>query len=677
MAYKKRTEVTAGYTDQTVGELIQKQISAGTEPTKNRNLLTAFGSHDYNGKKLVDMTPAEFDDGTVLADFVLNSDFAADVQRRVEESWEGKIPKEIINERGETKKNREFLEAATPLLNIFNRLNTVMNAAGLNTGEGSPRQNIRTRIRAALNATLGVNAETADGLSGYNVFRGRKELLEAPPNAYQDIKQVLTSLKGREKGYLGLKLFSGFRQTDMSNIIVEEYNNTTGRIQFREGKSGDIKETTLRIAARPFLELLMEGRETGEILAPDKKALDNKVNTALKKGVTGSLWRSAAGMRSRKPFTLSNLRNYNEDVLDGILNDSESAYAAGRAGTTEAAKYRKASSQAKRIRRKLNQADAAVVGYSAEESLGQYLLNIGIPEKYIPEEAVRIVPTVEILEDEEFLSALSADYLAKISQEGPVEIPEGQPTAPLSPAVASKSQSVSLLELEKREIELQNEVLNGRAALARRIEENPELSQPLNVLQSGKAKTTEPQVEIVEQPAPDYSDLSPSLQEALKALGNATRRTRQVGKPVEEQETQTPSISQAADIFGTALDILGSGQELPRVGEVQPEELGQAPMPKSFRDFARKAGRIYRAGRTLYGGYMLKKAVQENLQPSQPGEPMTMYDIGSDLVSGIQKTLQRTPDISTPTQPSTSPEYDEFSDIQRDLSKSKYNGESP
>lgn len=188
----------------------------------------------------------------------------------------------------------------------------------------------------------------------------------------------------------------------------------------------------------------------------------------------------------------------------------------------------------------------------------------------------------------------------------------------------------------------------------------------------------EPQVEIVEQPAPDYSELSPSLQEALKALGNATRRTRQVGKPVEEAETpQTPSITQAADIFGTALDILGSGQDVPRVGEVPPEELGQAPMPKSFRDFARKAGRIYRAGRTLYGGYMLKKAVQENLQPSQPGEPMTMYDVGSELVSGIQKSLQRTPDISTPTQPSTSPEYDEFSEIQRDLSQSKYNGENP
>jgi len=186
----------------------------------------------------------------------------------------------------------------------------------------------------------------------------------------------------------------------------------------------------------------------------------------------------------------------------------------------------------------------------------------------------------------------------------------------------------------------------------------------------------EPQVEIVEQPAPDYSELSPSLQTALKALGDATRRTRQVGKPAEEeQEMQTPSISQAADIFGTALDLMGSGQDIPRVGEVQPGELGEAPTPKSFRNFARKAGRIYRAGRTLYGGYMLKKAIQENLQPSQPGEPSTLYDIGSDLVGGIQKSLQREPSISTPTQPSISPEYDEFSDIQRDLSKSKYNGE--
>jgi len=669
MAYKKRTEVTAGYADQTVGQLIQKQIDAGTEKSKNRNLLTAFASHEYNGKKLVDMTPAEFDDGTVLADFVLNSDYAADVHRRVEESWAGNIPKEAITAQGGTKKNPDFLEAATPLLNIFNRLNTVMNAANLNTGEGSPRQNVRTRIRAALNATLGVNAEKADGLSGYNVFRGRKELLEAPPTAYQDLKQVLTSLKGREKGYLGLKLFSGFRQSDMSNIIVEEYNERTGRIQFREGKSGEIKETTLRVAARPFLQILMEGRPQGEALAPDKVTLDKNVNQALKKGVTGSLWRSAAGMRSRKPFTLSNLRNYNEDVLDGILNDSESAYAAGRAGTTEAAKYRKASSQANRIRKKLNQADAAVVGYSSEKSLGQYLLNVGVPEEYIPEEATRIIPTVEILEDEEFLSALGSTFLSEIDQEGPVTIPEGQGSVVLNPALAAKSQEVSELELENRTIQLQQEILDGRQALADKIKENPDLAQPINVLAPGTT-TKQPDVTIVDKNKPiDYSDIPSHIMDALNTVGQLTQRTRQASKPVEDQRPATPSIGQAADIFGTALDVIAEGKSAG-----MPPESGD--VPPSFRNFARKAGRIYKAGRTIYGAYMLKKAVQENLQPAQPGEPATMYDVGSDLLKGAQDFLsRRSVEPQQPAQSSINPEYDEFSDIQRDLSKPKYTGE--
>jgi len=53
-----------------------------------------------------------------------------------------------------------------------------------------------------------------------------------------------------------------------------------------------------------------------------------------------------------------------------------------------------------------------------------------------------------------------------------------------------------------------------------------------------------------------------------------------------------------------------------------------------------------------------------------------MYDVGSDLLKGAQDFLsRRSVEPQQPAQPSINPEYDEFSDIQRDLSKPKYTGE--
>lgn len=431
--------------EMTLGQLLDLQVQnkpdlkGEVERVKKR-----LATYSPEGTNLLDYNIKDLDDSPILANFAIDSPFAAE-------------------QRSKSSKRSGMLE-------VFNRLNAVFNDAGVKT-----YPNMQARLKEFLSEDQYLNE------TGYKYYRARRTLVSSPAESYKEIKQVLSSLEGEEKGYLGMKLFSGLRMTDFSKMQVENYDREKGRISFREGKSGQLKTVILRPGARPFFELLMGDRTEGPLVT-NKTALDKAVNSALNDGVSPSVFEDIDGSKTVQKFSLRDLRNFNETILtEAGLSTEEQLFVGGRTPATEAAKYTKAGTAAKRVQGKLRTADALVVGYSETQDLGQYLLDVGIAPEKVPDEAKRVYVSANLLTDEDFLPALSDEFMQGIPDEGSGTIAAGQKFAAPDSELAGEYKKTAKLALQERRENITKAILKLREENQQRLLENPELAKPLEI----------------------------------------------------------------------------------------------------------------------------------------------------------------------------------------------------
>lgn len=627
----------------------QREKDLATEIASVTGKLSGF---EYNGKEILDTKLSELADGKAIAEWNISSPYSV-----------GQL---------ESKKKQGEVSKQGGVLEVNNRLNNIFTDAGLNDKAG-PQSSINNRLKQLL------SKEEWEVYTGYPYFRERVKK-RFGDNVHSATKATLTRLnaegKKAERDFLGFKYFSGIRMSDMGDFEVSGYDPVMGTMTFIEGKSkgkptGE-KTVLLRPASIPFLESAIAGREKGTIFV-DSKGLTTRVNTELKVDMPTVTTKDKAGNVKERNFTMSDYRNLEEGILlEAGLDKDERLFAAARTGTDEASKYIEDDVYYEVISPKLLKADAKLVAYSETKNAVQYFKDIGFDQAQLSDDLKTVIIAKDLVTSPRYKKMLSKEFMEGLpAQGGGLKATNEDGTSFVfteDPALTEKYTEFVIGDYAKKTVDNDILIAQGKITLAEILnsEEYQEAEQTL-----GQSRgTKKPEVTVVDKNQPiDYSDLPQSVMDALNTVGQLTKRTREVSRPVEDQSpTETPSIAQAADIFGTALDVIAEGKSSGIPG-AEPET---AP---SFKSFARKAGRVYRAGRTIYGAYMLKKAAQEQLQPSQPGDPMTLYDVGSNLVGGIQKALESAPSMSTPTQPSISPEYDEFSDIQRDLSKSKYNGD--
>ena len=643
---KELQEYTLG---QALAFKAQKEPKLQSEITSVVGKLSGF---QYEDTPILDIKLKDLDDGKAITAWNMSSPYSLSALADAKQKGE--------------------VSPQSGVLQVNNRINTLFTDAGLNEKAG-PQASVQNRLSSLM------SKDEWDTYTGYKYYRGRtKKKFEG--NLHAGTKAVLTRLnqegKKTERDFLGFKYFSGLRLSDMADIEVSGYDPVMGTLTFIEGKSANKpkgeKTVILRPMARVFLEQAIGERKQGKIFVDDKK-LTASVNKELKVDMPEVERKSPAGNVVKGGFTLSDYRNAEEAILlESGLEKDERLFAAGRMGTDEASKYIDDETYNEVIEPKLLKTDAKIVAYSETSNVPQYLSDIGIDPATVPEELRSVVIARDLVTSTRLKKVLNPEFLKSLPVQGggmTATTEEGTYLFQADPELSEAYRAYAIEDYSVKTTESRVAQMEGEMKLAE-IMNSPEYRAAQETLQQAAPTAKEPQVTVVDKNQPiDYSDLPQNVMDALNTVGQLTKRTRQAGQPIEEQSpTQTPSIGQAADIFGTALDVIAEGKASGMPG-TEPET---AP---SFKNFARKAGRIYKAGRTIYGAYMLKKAAQEQLQPSQPGEPYTMYDIGSDLVGGIQKALKSAPSVSTPTQPSISPEYDEFSDIQRDLSKSKYNGD--
>lgn len=485
------------------------------------------------------------------------------------------------------------------MLEVFNRVNTVFNDAGVKT-----YPNMQARLKEFLSEEQYINE------TGYKYFRARRTLVSSPADSYKEIKQVLSSLEGQEKGYLGMKLFSGIRMTDFSKMQVENYDRDRGRISFREGKSKQLKTVILRPGARPFFELLMGDRATGA-LVENKTALDRAVNNALNDGVSPSVFEDIDGNQTVEKFSLRDLRNFNETILtEAGLSTEEQLFVGGRSPSTEAAKYTKAGTAAKRIQGKLRTADALVVGYSETQDLGQYLLDVGIDETKIPEEARRVYVSANLLTDDDFLPGLSDEFLQSIPDEGSGTVASGQKFTSPDPTLAEGYRDTAKLDLEQRRESITKAILDLREENQRRLLENPDLAKPLEIdtgEEKPKASTAKQKPKTVADMTDQFKKLGDLLTKGGKyvvppvAVGATalagTEKLQAAEEEIERGASPIPTyLRKGAEFAAEELTPIGIAEPVVEAGlEAGAEALQEEKEEKGLRglDIEAQMGRVF------------------------------------------------------------------------------------
>lgn len=642
---KELQEYTLG---QALAFKAQKEPKLQSEITAVVGKLSGF---QYEDTPILDIKLKDLDDGKAITAWNMSSPYSLSALADAKQKGE--------------------VSSQSGVLQVNNRINTLFTDAGLNEKAG-PQASVQNRLSSLM------SKDEWDTYTGYKYFRGRtKKKFEG--NLHAGTKAVLTRLnqegKKAERDFLGFKYFSGLRLSDMADLEVSGYDPVMGTLTFIEGKSANKpkgeKTVILRPMARVFLEQAIGERKQGKIFVDDKKLVAS-VNKELKVDMPEVERKSPTGNVVKGGFTLSDYRNAEESILlESGLEKDERLFAAGRMGTDEASKYIDDETYNEVIEPKLLKTDAKIVAYSETPNVPQYLSDIGIDPTTVPEELRSVVIARDLVTSTRLKKVLSPEFLKSLPVQGggmTATTEEGTYLFQADPELSEAYRAYAIEDYSVKTTESRVAQMEGEMKLAE-IMNSPEYKAAQETLQQAAPTTKAPEVTIVDKNQPvDYEDLPQHLLDTLSVVGQLTQRTRQAGKPIEDQRpTETPSIGQAADIFGTALDVIAEGKAEPGT---TPEEPGTAP---SFRSFARKAGRIYRAGRTISGAYMLKNAIQENLQPSQPGEPATLYDLGAEAIQQARELFSQPQE---PAQPSTSPEYDEFSNIQRDLSKPKYNGEN-
>lgn len=623
---KELQELTLG---QALALKAQREKNLATEIASVTGKLSGF---EYDGQEILDTKLSELADGKAIAEWNISSPYSV-----------GQV---------ESEKKAGRVSVQGGVLEVNNRLNNIFTEAGLNDKAG-PQSSINNRLKQLL------SKEEWEVYTGYPYFRGRAKK-KFSENVHAGTKAVLARLnaegKKAERDFLGFKYFSGIRMADMGDFEVSGYDPVMGTLTFIEGKSkgkptGE-KTVLLRPASRPFLESAIAGREKGTIFV-DYKALTSRVNAELKDSMPTVTGKDSAGNPKEKNFTMGDYRDLEEGILlEAGLDKDERLFAAGRVGSDEASKYVEDEVYYEVISPKILKADAKLIAYSETKNAVQYFKEIGFEADQLPDELKSVIIAKDLITSPRYKKMLKKEFLEGLpTQGGGLKATNEDGTSFVfksDPALEAGYLEFAVGDYAKKTVENKEAEALGTIRLAK-ILQSDEFAEAQEFLTPEKKTTTkqETQAPIPLELADD--DLDDDILDALRGLGERFRKVRDA----------TPSVPMALEALDVAVDA-ASTKPPPGAGQEETQ------FDKLFK-YGRGA---YKAGRNLYGLYTLKKGMEQQLQPSKDGEPVTLYDVGAAVYDQAEKLFSRPQsDVPQPTVqgPSMSPQYDEFSDIQRDL----------
>jgi len=617
---KELQQLTLG---QSLALKAQREKNLATEIASVMGKLSGF---EYNGQEILDTKLAELADGKAIAEWNVSSPYSV-----------GQVERE-------KKAGRVSVQGG--VLEVNNRLNNIFTEAGLNDKSG-PQSSINNRLKQLL------STEEWTVYTGYKYFRGRAKK-KFNENVHAGTKAVLARLnaqgKKAERDFLGFKYFSGIRMSDMGDFEVSGYDPVMGTLTFIEGKSKgkptEEKTVILRPASRPFLESAIAGREKGTIFV-DYKKLTSRVNAELKDDLPTVTGKDSAGNPKEKNFTMGDYRDLEEGILlEAGLDKDERLFAAGRVGSDEASKYIEDEMYYEVVSPKLLKADAKLVAYSETKNAVQYFKEIGFDEGQLPDELKSVIIAKDLVTSPRYKKMLGKEFLDGLpTQGGGLKATNEDGTTFVfksDPVLEAGYTEFAVGDYAKKTVENKEAEALGTIRLAK-ILQSDEFAEATKVLDSKKTTTTkqETRAPIPLELADD--DLDDDIVEALKELGDRFKKVRQA----------TPSLPQGLEALDIAVEA-ASTKTTPGSEETQ--------MDKLFK-YGRQG---YKVGRGLYGLYQLRKGIQQQLAPSEEGQPKTLYDFGNTLYDQVQDAFSSPKkDEPQPTVqgPSMSPVYDKTSEV--------------
>lgn len=511
MAEEPTTRLT---TDQkkslTLRELFELEAASkpdGSVPDEvKRHIALLEGINDkVTGQPVLDMVVGEMDVGQVFGDVISEGKFRdADVKA------------------SPTLRSRSSL--------LITRLNTMFDNAGFGSGY----------VKKQVENSLGKEAFNRE--SGWDYKRTRKIPVGFQADVYQKLKSILgdDNLSKEVRLQMAAHLFGGFRPENVANFKIENYDKEKGILTFYDKKSKKNKFLVVNPAVQGVLNERIGDRTEGFIF-PNAKENQTTLNTILKNTMDPVSFAKPDGSIQKENFTVYKLRNLNETILtDSGLNESDIDFLNGRKPQSEAAGYVAMAARQRRIKNAANELVASIAGYSETQTIAQFSADVGIS---FPEDVLRTKIDRSLLVADEYVSALSDDFLATLEPESGKYSAENTPSADPDQVEQFKSESIAAsrlreekalkesAETKKARLELETEIeeIDEKAirAKVRRDERKREIRADERSILRGKT----PAVDAPEGPK-TADDLSPGLKEKLSRMGIFLGPAKKVLGPV-------------------------------------------------------------------------------------------------------------------------------------------------
>ena len=572
MAEEPTTRLTADQKKSlTLRELFELEAASkpdGSVPDEiKRHIALLEGVNDkVTGRPVLDMVVGEMDVGQVFGDVISEGKFRdADVKA------------------SPTLRSRSSL--------LITRLNTMFDNAGFGSGY----------VKKQVENSLGKEAFNRE--SGWDYKRSRKIPVGFQPDVYQKLKLILgdDSLSKEVRNQLGAHLFGGFRPENIANFKIENYDKEKGILTFYDKKSKKNKFLVVNPAVQGVLNEQIGNQTTGFIF-PNAKKNQKTLNTILKNTMDPVSFAKPDGSIQKENFTVYKLRNLNETILtDSGLNESDIDFLNGRKPQSEAAGYVAMAARQRRIKNAANELVASIAGYSGTQTIAQFSADVGIS---FPEDVLRTKIDRSLLVADEYVAALSDDFLDILEPESGKYSIESTPSADPDLAQQFKNEAIAVSKLKEEtalkksaetkksrlELETKLEEINEDAirAKVRRNEDVKKIrDDELSILRGKK-----PTADAPEGPkTPD--DLSPGLKEKLARMGIVLGPLKKVllgavGVETARQIIEEPAAFAAETAAEAALTALKvpAGIAGGAVAAMQPSAAGKdSDIYPEMRDF--------------------------------------------------------------------------------------------
>jgi hypothetical protein len=365
--------------------------------------------------------------------------------------------------------------------------------------------------------------------SGWDYKRSRKIPVGFQPDVYQKLKIILGdgNLSKEVRNQLAAHLFGGFRPENIANFKIENYDKEKGILTFYDKKSKKNKFLVVNPAVQGVLNEQIGNQTTGFIF-PNAKKDQKTLNTILKNTMDPVSFAKPDGSIQKENFTVYKLRNLNETILtDSGLNESDIDFLNGRKPQSEAAGYVAMAARQRRIKNAANELVASIAGYSGTQTIAQFSADVGIS---FPEDVLRTKIDRSLLVADEYVAALSDDFLDILEPESGKYSIESTPSADPDLAQQFKNEAIAVSKLkEETALKKSAETKKSRLELETKLEEIDEDAIRAKVRRNEDVKKIrddelsilrgkKPTADAPEGPkTPD--DLSPGLKEKLARMG--------------------------------------------------------------------------------------------------------------------------------------------------------------